>query len=210
MFPAVSVCESVYGMLNKQLSISVNRARCMPEAQVAQLQVDTLSCEQKPRPIFLYPNRAVGKETLNVMLVDVWRANTVGELLLRQRQSYLHALAAGGLIHLVHEGDKELERWCWGQRPTDFWHFTICLFCSFLLPSGWEDPSEVDSTRGHRIQEVHLGQWRVELWHRHVGSDVIWREALLGYVQPGCKFICKHQKNHEHWVITFSMWCISF
>lgn len=71
MFPAVSVCESVYGMLNKQLSISVNRARCMPEAQVAQLQVDTLSCEQKPRPIFLYPNRAVGKETLNVMLVDV-------------------------------------------------------------------------------------------------------------------------------------------
>lgn len=68
---AVFVCESVNGILNKQLSISVNRARCMPEAQVAQLQVDTLSCEQKPRPIFLYPNRAVGKETLNVMLVDV-------------------------------------------------------------------------------------------------------------------------------------------
>lgn len=40
MFPAVSVC--VCGILNKQLSISVNRARGMPEAQVAQLQADTL------------------------------------------------------------------------------------------------------------------------------------------------------------------------
>lgn len=52
----------------------------MPEAQVPQLQVDALNCKQKPGPIFLYPNRAVGKDTLNVMLVDVWRANTVGEL----------------------------------------------------------------------------------------------------------------------------------
>ncbi len=30
--------------------------------------------------------------------------------------------------------------------------------CSFFLSSGWEDPSEVDSTRGHRLQKVHLGQ----------------------------------------------------
>lgn len=56
---------------------------------------------------------------------------------------------------------------------------------------GWEDPGEVDGTRGHCLQEVHLGERRVELRHRHVGGDVIWREALLGHVQSGCKlFLC--------------------
>lgn len=65
------LCASVYGILNKQLSISVDGARGMPEAQVAQLQEDTLKCKQNLRPIFLYPNIAVGKKTLNVMLVDV-------------------------------------------------------------------------------------------------------------------------------------------
>lgn len=38
----ICVCEGVCGILNKQLSISVNRARGMPEAQVVQLQADTV------------------------------------------------------------------------------------------------------------------------------------------------------------------------
>lgn len=41
---------SVSGILNTQLSIPVNRARGTPEAQVAQLQVDTLSCGREQRP----------------------------------------------------------------------------------------------------------------------------------------------------------------
>lgn len=34
--------------------------------------------------------------------------------------------------------------------------FTLCPL--FSLSLGWEDPSEVDSTRGHRLQKVHFGQ----------------------------------------------------
>lgn len=47
--PAASAGPSVSGILNAQLSIPVNRARGTPEAQVAQLQVDTLSCGREPR-----------------------------------------------------------------------------------------------------------------------------------------------------------------
>ena len=43
----------------------------MPEAQVAQLQTDTLDVRAEAGHIFLYSNTAVGEETLNVMLVDV-------------------------------------------------------------------------------------------------------------------------------------------
>ncbi len=45
----------------------------------------------------------------------------------------------------------------------------------------------MDGSRGHSLQEVHLRQRRVELRYRHVGGDFIWREALLGDVQPGCE-----------------------
>lgn len=54
--PRVRLCllrlraQSVSGILNTQLSIPVNRARGTPEAQVAQLQVDTLSCGREQRP----------------------------------------------------------------------------------------------------------------------------------------------------------------
>lgn len=37
------------------------------------------------------------------------------------------------------------------------------------------------------LQEVHVSQWCVELWYRHVGSDVIRRTTLLGHEQPGRK-----------------------
>lgn len=38
------------------------------------------------------------------------------------------------------------------------------------------------------LQEVYISQRCVELWHRHVGSDVIRRAAILGDVQPGCEY----------------------
>lgn len=52
----------------------------------------------------------------------------------------------------------------------------------FLL--GRKNPHPLDCARGHRIQEVHLGQRRVELWYCYVGSHGIWRTALLGHEQP--------------------------
>lgn len=52
-----------------------------------------------------------------------------------------------------------------------------------------EDPHPVDGPRGHRLQEVHHGQRRVELRYRHVGGGLIWRETLLGHEQPGCESI---------------------
>lgn len=61
------------------------------------------------------------------------------------------------------------------------WGFHLC-------PSGGEDSHSLDGSRGHRIQEVHISQRRVELRGRHVGSDVVWREAVLGHVQPGRRF----------------------
>ena len=43
----------------------------------------------------------------------------------------------------------------------------------------------MDGSRGHILQEVHHGQRRVELRHRHVGGGVVRRETLLGHEQPG-------------------------
>lgn len=59
---------------------------------------------------------------------------------------------------------------------------------SLVLHTGREDPDPLDGSGGHRVQEVHVGQRRVELRDRHVGGDVVRREALLGDVQSGCKF----------------------
>lgn len=59
-----------------------------------------------------------------------------------------------------------------------FWH----------VVTGREDSHSLDGSGGDRIQEVHLGQRRVELRDRHVGSDVVRREAILGDVQSRCKF----------------------
>lgn len=51
-------------------------------------------------------------------------------------------------------------------------------------PPGWEDPHPLDSTGSHPVPEIHLGQRCVELWHCHVGGDVLRGTALLGHDQP--------------------------
>lgn len=66
-----------------------------------------------------------------------------------------------------------------GQLPTH----PPSSFCS----TGWEDPHPLDSPRSHPVPEVHLSQRRVELWHRHVGGDVVRGAALLGHDQSGRK-----------------------
>lgn len=56
------------------------------------------------------------------------------------------------------------------------------------LPFPWrEDPHQMDGPRGDSLQEVHHGQWRVELRYRHVGGGFVRRETLLGHEQPGCE-----------------------
>lgn len=34
------------------------------------------------------------------------------------------------------------------------------------------------------LQEVHISERHMELWHRHVGGDVIRGAAILGHEQP--------------------------
>lgn len=54
------------------------------------------------------------------------------------------------------------------------------------LSFSWrEDPHQMDGSRGHRLQEVHHSQRRVELWNSHVGGGFLWGAALLGHEQPG-------------------------
>lgn len=55
------------------------------------------------------------------------------------------------------------------------------------ISTGREDPHSLDRSRGNRLQEVHLCQRRLELRHRHVGSYVVWRAAVLGHEQSRCK-----------------------
>lgn len=73
---------------------------------------------------------------------------------------------------------------------------TLCLrsispvFHAHLLiriSTGREDPHSLDRPGGNRLQEVHLCQRRLELRHRHVGSYVVWRAAVLGHEQSRCK-----------------------
>jgi hypothetical protein len=53
-----------------------------------------------------------------------------------------------------------------------------------VSPAGRQDPYSMDSPRGHFLPQVHLSQRCVELRHCHVGSDDLWRTALLGTVKP--------------------------
>lgn len=53
-----------------------------------------------------------------------------------------------------------------------------------LVPAGRQNPHPLDGSRGHFLPQVHVRQRRVELWHRHVGSDDVWRAALLGALEP--------------------------
>lgn len=54
-----------------------------------------------------------------------------------------------------------------------------------LCPAAGEEPGAVVGPRSHPVSPLQPGQRRLELRHRHVGSHVLRREALLGHVQPG-------------------------
>lgn len=60
--------------------------------------------------------------------------------------------------------------------------------CDFIF-KGRKDSYPVDITRSHSLSQIHVSQRRVELWHRSLGGDVLWREAILGDVQSGCKYM---------------------
>lgn len=71
-----------------------------------------------------------------------------------------------------------------------------CSSAEVPFSVGGEDPCQVDGAGGHRLPQVHLGQRRLELWHRHVGGDVVRGEALLGHVQP----------RRKHWGSSTPLW----
>lgn len=77
----------------------------------------------------------------------------------------------------------------WVHRTVSATHSTALAHQPVVLSlvAGGQDPHQVDSARGHRLPQVHLGQRRLELRHRHVGGDVLRGEALLGHVQPRCE-----------------------
>lgn len=65
---------------------------------------------------------------------------------------------------------------------------SLNVLIMFVLCPGREDPDPLDGSGGNRLQEVHVGLGRVELRHRDVGGDVVWRAAILGHEQPGREF----------------------
>ncbi len=97
----IYVCEGVCGILNKQLSISVNRARGMPEAQVAQLQADTLDVRAEARAYLLLFKQGCGRGDAKCDVGRCVKGERCWEPQLRQRQNLVYVLAARGLIHRV-------------------------------------------------------------------------------------------------------------
>lgn len=73
------------------------------------------------------------------------------------------------------------------SKMSAFFHFA-CLDQLWFLLLGRKDPCEMDSSGGYRLPQVYVRQRCLELWDCHVGSHVIWRETLLGYVQSRCKY----------------------
>lgn len=92
----VYIC--VCGILNKQLSISVNRARGMPEAQVAQLQADTLDVRAEAQAYLPLFKRGCGKADTKCDVGRCVKGEHCWEPLLRHRQDLVYVLAAGVLI----------------------------------------------------------------------------------------------------------------
>lgn len=70
-----------------------------------------------------------------------------------------------------------------------FYSIPPVFHAHLLIPisTGRENPHSLDGSRGDCLQKVHVSQWRVELRYCHVGSDVIWRAAILGHEQSRCK-----------------------
>ena len=50
----------------------------------------------------------------------------------------------------------------------------------------------MDGAGSDRFPQIHFGERRLEFWHRLLGSDVLWRAALLELVQSG-----RHQIHRE-------------
>lgn len=86
-----------------------------------------------------------------------------------------------------------------------------CSFFFFFI--GRKNSSEMDSSRGHSVPQIYISQWCVELRNCYVGSNVLWRTALLGHVKSRCRFVwlwvcaCVLVKQKLHIVNTYI--CIS-
>lgn len=80
------------------------------------------------------------------------------------------------------------ERWtdlkCMKIKFDKDWRKEILIL---FFSAGREDSHPLDGSGGNPVQEVLLSQRRLELRHRHVGSYVLWRAAILGDVQSGCE-----------------------
>lgn len=53
---------------------------------------------------------------------------------------------------------------------------------SIYIFSGWKNTNKMDSSWSYSLQEIFFCKWCMELWHCHVGSNVIWRKTILGDV----------------------------
>lgn len=73
---------------------------------------------------------------------------------------------------------------------TTMYVFRALIICvrDFMF-KGREDPNPVDIPRSYCLPQVHVSQRRVELRDCSLGGDVLWREAVLGDVQSGCKYL---------------------
>lgn len=93
MFPkCVYIC--VCGILNKQLSISINRAHGMPEAQVAQLQADTLDVRAETGAYLPLFKQGCGRGDAKCNVGRCVKVKHCWELLLRQRQNLVSCFSS--------------------------------------------------------------------------------------------------------------------
>lgn len=100
------------------------------------------------------------------------------------------SLQPSGQDRMIEDGWMEVyfsSDWSEWEKHSCSHRQTCFVTVNFGLSTGRQDPNQMDSSRGHCLQEVHLSQRCVELWYCHVGSDLIRRATLLGDVQPGCE-----------------------
>lgn len=61
---------------------------------------------------------------------------------------------------------------------------SVWMISSLCFP-GRQDSRAMDCSRGHCLQEVHIGVGCLELRGRDLGSDFLWRTTLLELVESG-------------------------
>ena len=111
-----------------------------------------------------------------------WLIHLCADWLIHLCADWLIHLCADWLIHLCVD---------WLIYRCADWLIYRCvdrlihLCADWLMSPGGEDPDPMDGPGGDPVPEVHVVQRRVELRHRHVGGDVVRREAILGHEQPG-------------------------